>query len=81
MTQAKINEAISDVAEPNVKVRYFPLTVLFGRPESEEGLKEAEDTLQAGTSISYLSIRPHRTAQSDLSVNFPIYHKMFQFAI
>ena len=51
VTQAKINEAISDVAEPNVKMRYWPLTVLFGRPESEEGLKEAEDTLQAGTSF------------------------------
>ena len=55
MIQAKINEAISDVAEPNVKVRYWPLTVLFGKPESEEGLKEAEDTLQAGTDKSGLS--------------------------
>ena len=54
MIQAKINEAISDVAEPNVKVRYWPLSVLFGRPESEEGLKEAEDTLQAGADISGL---------------------------
>ena len=50
MRQAKINEAISDVAEPNVKVRYWPLTVLFGKPESADGLKEAEETLQAGTS-------------------------------
>ena len=66
MIQAKINEAISDVAEPNVKVRYFPLTVLFGRPESEEGLKEAEDTFQASTST--LSIRSHRTPKSFLGV-------------
>ena len=48
MKQARIDEAISDVGEPNVKVRYWALVVLFGQPESEEGLKEAEDTLQAG---------------------------------
>ena len=66
MIQAKINEAISDVAEPNVKVRYFPLTVLFGRPESEEGLKEAEDTFKASTST--LSIRSYRTRKSGLGV-------------
>ena len=51
VTQAKINEAISDVADPNVNVRYWPLTVLFGKPESEEGLKEFEDTLQTGASF------------------------------
>ena len=49
--QAKINEAINDVAEPNVKVRYWPLTVAYGQPESAEGLKEALDSLQTGTTL------------------------------
>ena len=49
LKQAKIDEAINDVAEPNVKVRYWPLTVAYGQPESAEGLKEALDSLQRGT--------------------------------
>ena len=69
MIQAKINEAISDLAEPNVKVRYWPLSVLFGKPESAEGLKEAEDTLQAGTDISGLS-GPVRTRQATRTRQF-----------
>ena len=44
MKQAKVDESIEDAK--NVKWFYFPKTKFFGAPESEEGLKEVEDSYQ-----------------------------------
>merc|ERR1712168_623999 len=45
LKQAKIDEAIADAK--TMKFMYFAMTKLFGRPESAEGLKEAEDSMKA----------------------------------
>ena len=45
MQQAKIDEAIADAK--NMKFMYFAYVKIFGRPETAEGLKEAEDSFQA----------------------------------
>ena len=45
LKQAEIDEAIADAKA--MKYMYFPMTKLGGRPESAEGLKEVEDSMQA----------------------------------
>ena len=45
LAQAQIDEAIEDARI--MKWAYFPMTKFFGKPESAEGLKEVEDSMQS----------------------------------
>jgi len=51
LKQARIDEAIADVK--NMKFMYFAYVKIFGRPESAEGLKEAEDSFQALSDLRF----------------------------
>ena len=44
MKQAKIDEAIVDAS--NLKFFYFVMVKILGKPESAEGLKEAEESFK-----------------------------------
>ena len=51
LKQAKIDEAIADAK--NMKFMYFAYVKIFGRPETAEGLKEAEDSFQALSDLRF----------------------------
>ena len=51
LQQAKIDEAIADAK--NMKFMYFAYVKIFGKPETPEGLKEAEDSFKALSDLRF----------------------------
>ena len=59
MKIAQIDEAITDAK--NMKFLYFAMTKIMGLPESAEGLKECEDSMQALNDLRFKVIAQLRT--------------------
>ena len=57
MKTARIDEAITDAK--NMKFLYFAMTKIMGLPESAEGLKECEDSMQALNDLRFKVIQLH----------------------
>lgn len=78
MKTARIDEAITDAK--NMKFLYFAMTKIMGLPESAEGLKECEDSMQALNDLRFKVIQLHSNQRPPLKVphwyNFEIIGKL-----